>query len=85
MALENSNYKALANILSSYPDIVAVKRFRELQIRNLLFYQAELAHLELELSDIEQKDAQAATVSSALTNIRWTPLMAQDANNSACE
>ncbi|KAK4553817.1 hypothetical protein LTR86_008992 [Recurvomyces mirabilis] len=77
MAPEKSNYKALANILSTYPDILAIKRFRELQIRNLLFYQAELAHLELELTDIEQRDAQAATVASGLANSRWTPLMAQ--------
>jgi hypothetical protein len=77
MAPYNSNYHALANVLSSYADILVLKRFRELQIRNLLFYQAELAHLEQELQEIELKDAQNARVASALINVRWTPAMAR--------
>ncbi|KAF4946800.1 hypothetical protein FSARC_14110 [Fusarium sarcochroum] len=73
MATSKFNYTALADFLSSYPEVLAIKRFRELQIRNLLFYQAELAHLEAGLRDIESQDAQQKQDPSEHTNFRWTP------------
>jgi hypothetical protein len=80
MAVGKINYAAFASFLSSFPDTFAVKRFRELQIRNLLFYQAELAHLQVELEEIEQKDASNTAEPSNRANFRWTPSMAQEAS-----
>ena len=70
MATQDINYTAFAKFLGSYPDILAVKRFRELQIRNLLFYQAELAHLEQELQEIEVQDVAATTIKGPDDTIR---------------
>lgn len=73
-----SGYTALASFLSSFPDALALKRFRELQIKNLLYYQAELAHLEMELGELEQEDASLTTSVSQRASSRWTPSMAQE-------
>jgi hypothetical protein len=82
MTSHEANYTAFASFLGSFPDILAVKRFRELQIRNLLFYQAELAHLALELEEIEKTDATSMTEASARANFRWKPSMAQENTSS---
>jgi hypothetical protein len=75
MATTKINYTAFADFLNNYQDVFAVKRFRELQIRNLLFYQAELAHLREELEEIEKKDT--ALPSKHVTS-RWMPEMAKE-------
>lgn len=74
MTNSGSNYTALTRFLGSHPEILALQRFRELQIRNLLFYQAELAHLQQELAELE--DADVGPVNQR-ANHRWTPDMAQ--------
>lgn len=70
-------YAALVDFLSApgRQDVLTIKRFRALQIRNLLFFQAELAHLQQELRDIEKTDSRSCPdhVSS-----RWTPDMARE-------
>jgi hypothetical protein len=73
MTAHTVNYTAFASFLSNVPDIVALKRFRELQIKNLLFYQAELAHLEVELAEIEQRDAQDNSNACERASFRWKP------------
>ncbi|KEZ45165.1 hypothetical protein SAPIO_CDS2614 [Scedosporium apiospermum] len=78
MDSKKSNYTALASFLGSYPEVLAIRRFRELQIRNLLFYQAELAHLEAELQEIENQDAQRKYDPSDRANFRWTPCMVRE-------
>ncbi|KAI2473820.1 hypothetical protein F4781DRAFT_379008 [Annulohypoxylon bovei var. microspora] len=78
MGTEKVNYTGFTDFLSAFPDTLAVKRFRDLQIRNLLFYQAELAHLQAELGEIEQRDAKLTADASARANFRWTPAMAKD-------
>ncbi|KAI1462259.1 hypothetical protein F4805DRAFT_452792 [Annulohypoxylon moriforme] len=72
------NYAKLSDFLNEFPDTLAVKRFRDLQIRNLLFYQAELAHLRVELEEIEQRDFKHTTDVSAHANFRWTPATEKD-------
>ncbi|KAI0885179.1 uncharacterized protein GGS22DRAFT_139994 [Annulohypoxylon maeteangense] len=78
MGTEKVNYTGFTDFLSEFPDTLAVKRFRDLQIRNLLFYQAELAHLRVELEEIEQRDVKHTIDVSARANFRWTPAMAKD-------
>jgi hypothetical protein len=50
------SYRALASLMSTYPDVFIVRRFSELNVMNLLYLQAELAHLEQELKEIEDED-----------------------------
>lgn len=78
MADNTSNYKAFAGFLSRHPDVLCLKRFPELQIRNLLFYQAELAHHKLELQEIEDRDTRDSPDPSNRVNYRWNPLMAAE-------
>lgn len=72
MAREEKDYAALASLFSS-SHVCTLKRYRELQIRNLLYYQAELAHLQHELHKIEDRDASPST--KHVTS-RWTLAMA---------
>lgn len=78
MARESYNYTALAQFLCEHPDLLSLRRFRELQIRNLLFYQAELTHLQLELQEIEDRDAKDYPNPSDRVNHRWSSLMATE-------
>ena len=76
MADAKVNYAAFAKFLSHYPEEVTLLRFRELNIRNLLFYQAELVHLGRQLQQIEEKDAVINPDTRKRSNRRWTPLTA---------
>ena len=76
MAGQNINYTAFAQFLSSYPDELTLLRFRELSIRNLLFYQAELVHLTRQLQQLEDHDAEMHPEPEKRVNHRWTPAMA---------
>lgn len=72
MARDTKDYAALATLFST-SDVCPLNRYRELQIRNLLYYQAELAHLQQELHAIEDKDGSPST--EHVTS-RWTLEMA---------
>ena len=76
MAGTKSNYTAFAHFLASYPDELTLLRFRELSIRNLLFYQAELVHLARQLQQLEKYDAEMHPEPENRVNHRWTPAMA---------
>lgn len=57
MAGTKINYTAVARFLASYPDEMTLLRFRELSIRSLLFYQAELVRLARQLQQLKDYDA----------------------------
>jgi hypothetical protein len=57
MQSEKVNYSALAGFLSSLPEEIAIRRFRELHVQSLLFYQAELVQLQRELRELEDIDS----------------------------
>lgn len=54
MAGTKINYTAVAQFLASYPDEMTLLRFRELSIRNLPFYQAELVRLARQVAQLQQ-------------------------------
>ena len=43
------NYLDLSKLMSKYPEVFILRKFSGLNVKNLLYYQAELAHLEQEL------------------------------------
>ena len=53
----NKGWPALAQAMARVPVIESFRRFRELNIKNLLYYQAELAEMEEELRRIENEDS----------------------------
>ena len=48
------NYEGLCDFMGHWPDLNIFRRFGFLQAQNLLFLQAELAHLQLELGVIRE-------------------------------
>ncbi|KAK6853726.1 hypothetical protein PG995_010538 [Apiospora arundinis] len=50
------DYKGLASLMNDHHDVSIFRRFRNLNIQNLLHMQAELIHLEQELQEIYDED-----------------------------
>lgn len=51
-------YGKVAELMSSHDEFSILRRFRYLNMKNLLYLQAEIAHLEEELSVLADQDAQ---------------------------
>lgn len=51
------NYQGLSDFMGHWPDLNIFRRFGFLQAQNLLFLQAELAHLQLELRVIREDES----------------------------
>lgn len=49
-------YPKLANLITEYPDFEAFQSFKDLNIKSLLYYQAELAELREDLHRLEWRD-----------------------------
>jgi hypothetical protein len=71
MQSEKVNYSALAGFLSSLPEEIAIRRFRELHVQSLLFYQAELVQLQRELRELEDIDSKLHIEVKDRVNYRW--------------
>jgi hypothetical protein len=52
-----AGYPALANRIGQYPQFGIFRSFGGLMAKNLLYYQAELQHLEHELKKLEWRDS----------------------------
>ena|SRR5256885_1770 len=50
-------YPKLAHHMGLFPELAIFRRFKELNCKNLLYYQAELIELEHELRKCEKADA----------------------------
>src|SRR5215469_422462 len=50
-------WPALAKLISETPEFEAFSRFRELNVKTLLYYQVELAYLERKLKTFEEADS----------------------------
>lgn len=71
------NYPAFVDLLSQHPDQFTPLRLRELNIRNILFYQAELLYLKRQLDDIEEDDAREHPKLEEHVTRSWYPAMAR--------
>jgi hypothetical protein len=49
-------YHKIARLMGQHSDLAIVRRFSELNIKDLLYAQAELVHLESELHSIAEED-----------------------------
>lgn len=54
-----AGWPSLAKEMAEVPQFEAFSRFRELNIKNLLYYQVEIACLETKLKNLELRDAAA--------------------------
>ncbi|KAK8033616.1 hypothetical protein PG991_003014 [Apiospora marii] len=53
------DYKGLASLMDEYHDVTIFRRFRKLNLQNLLHMQAELVHVEQELQEIHDEDSRS--------------------------
>lgn len=51
-----ADYNKLADLVSAHEELAIFRRFGRLNAKNLLYLQADLAHLESELENIELED-----------------------------
>ncbi|KAL9042553.1 MAG: hypothetical protein Q9214_003742 [Letrouitia sp. 1 TL-2023] len=51
-----ANYSTLSNLIATHGDAAIFRRFTPLNVKNLLYMQAELIHLDAELRIIENED-----------------------------
>ncbi|KAL8851884.1 MAG: hypothetical protein Q9221_003207 [Calogaya cf. arnoldii] len=51
-----ANYNKLATLMGEYQELASFKRFQQLNAKSLLYMQAEILHLDSELSGIERED-----------------------------
>ena len=50
-------YAKLARLMASQDEFAILRSFRNLNMQNLLYLQAELTHLETELKELVERDA----------------------------
>lgn len=50
-------YGKMAELMSSHDEFAILRRFRHLNMKNLLYLQAEIAHLEEELGELADRDS----------------------------
>ncbi len=67
-------YETLSGFMSSYPEMAIFRRFRALEIQNLLYLQAEITHLEAELQDIATEDRHLRESARHLYHRSWWEL-----------
>lgn len=51
-------YEEVAQFMSAHDEFAILRRFRALNMKNLLYLQAEILHLEEDLSDLATRDAE---------------------------
>lgn len=51
-----ASYDRLSRVMADHNDLLILRTFSSLNIKNILYYEAELSHLECELREIESED-----------------------------
>lgn len=61
--------------MGTYPDHLILRTFSDLNVKNLLYYQAELAILERDLELIEDEDRRSSNTVLHDFDTRWSALV----------
>ncbi|KAF2268994.1 hypothetical protein CC78DRAFT_606858 [Lojkania enalia] len=69
-----TGYSNLASLMGAYPETAVFRRFGTLNAQNLLYYQAELTHLELRLKRIAKADAESGHQDRTIYDRDWQTL-----------
>jgi hypothetical protein len=69
-------YSKLSAFMARYPEIAIFRTFADLNVKNILYYEAELAHLERELQEVEKRDAACGTSPRQNYGTRWIKMQA---------
>jgi hypothetical protein len=76
-----ASYSGLAALMATYPETMILRTFSELNKKNLLYYQAEIAGLERELQEIEEEDRRSQVPLHCEYDIRWSSLAREAREN----
>jgi hypothetical protein len=69
-----ATYSNLSRLMGEHRDLLILRTFSDLSVRNLLFYQAELAHLEHELEEVEKEDQSCKDLPRKEHAVNWKSL-----------
>src|SRR3989442_11964022 len=64
-------YTDLSSLMSKHPEVFILRSFRDLNVKNILYYEAELAHLECELREVEEEDEAEKTLPRKEYAVNW--------------
>lgn len=59
MAVAMANYSRLCALMCKHRELSLLKGFTDLNLKNLLYMQSELIHLQAELNDLELDDSRS--------------------------
>jgi hypothetical protein len=66
-----AGYTGLSSLMSKHPELFILRSFRDLNVKNILYYEAELAHLECELREVEEEDEAEKTLPRKEYAVNW--------------
>lgn len=66
-----ASYTGLSRLMSKHPELFILRSFRDLNVKNILYYEAELAHLECELREVEEEDEAEKTLPRKEYAVNW--------------
>jgi hypothetical protein len=70
----SGSYPRLSEFMGLWPEVAIFRRFGALNAQNLLFLQAEIAHLERELKNIRERDDRREDEKGLLAQRSWFEL-----------
>jgi hypothetical protein len=76
-----ASYTSLAALMARYPEVMILRKYADLNAKNLLYYQAELASLEQELQEIEDEDRKSNALPRHQFDRRWSTLAQAQSTN----
>ena len=80
----SGSYPRLSEFMSLWPEVAIFRRFSALNTQNLLFLQAEIAHLERELTTIREREERRADVKGILAQRSWFELSQASEDGEDC-
>jgi hypothetical protein len=81
------SYPKLSRYISQWPDVAMFRRFSALNAENLLFLQAEISHLEVELRDLRDEENKKQDVKGMTAPVQrnWLELSQPNEDGEYCE
>ena len=70
-----NGYSKLASLMGPHPEVALFRRFGSLNARNLMYFQAEIIHLEKQLEQYTQADNESTHPDRQYYDRDWQSLM----------
>lgn len=69
-----NGYDKLASVMGLFPDVAIFRRFATMNVKNILYLQAELMHLEKQLDEAAQADTMSGDINRREYHRAWFAL-----------